>query len=115
MITFKQQITVSEELVNALAIDLGYKPMLTRQIQTEEFIDPAPTEEYPNPQSAEEFIDNLSKQHTINFFKPFGDKLVAQEIAKLGFAEQEAQARTQLEAQIITPVVESLTTEVVVD
>lgn len=55
-----------------------------------------------------------TKEHTANFFKPFGDKLVQDELVKLGIDEQKAQAQTEIEAQIITPVMEGLTSEVVI-
>ena len=119
MITFKQQITVSEELVTGLALFLGYQPTLTREITVvdDDTTDPVTThietEEYPNPETAEQFVDIKAKEHTSNFFKPFGEKLVQDELVKLGLDEQKKQAQTQLEEAIIAPVVTGLTSEVI--
>jgi hypothetical protein len=114
MITFKQQISVPEELVEAMAIEFGYKPLLTRQIEQIDYaeIDGEQieqsryfvTEEYENPQTSAEFIDNVAKQHTINLFKPFGNKLVEQAVAE---------AKEQAEAQIVEPIVNALSTEII--
>lgn len=86
MITFKQQITVPEELVQGLAIDLGWGEDLGI--------------------TAEQFVDQRAKAHTANFFLPFGRSLVEQQLAD---------ARTQLEQAIITPVQDALITEVVIE
>jgi hypothetical protein len=106
MITFKQQITVPNELVLGLALELGWKESFT--YTNNEGVEV--TEQ--NPQTAEQFVDERSKQHTMNFFIPFGIKLVEQEIKKLGFDEQKEQARAQIMQQIIKPVTDALTTEV---
>lgn len=115
MITFKQQITVTEELVTGLSIFLGYKPTLTKEneVVDDDSTDPVTThietEEYPNPETAEEYVDKLAKAHTANFFKPFGDKLVQDELVKLGINEQKA----QIENAIIKPVEEALVTQII--
>jgi hypothetical protein len=109
MITFKQEITVPEELVIGLAIDLGWKDVIETSEVGENGL--AITKYIENSETAVQFIDRLSKQHTINFFKPFGDKLVAQELKKTGVEEQVQQTKEALEAQIIKPIVEGLVTE----
>lgn len=98
MITFKQQITVEQDLVDGLAQSLGYGPtIIVRQggdllTQT-------------NPETTIEFIDRLAKKHTENFFLPFGKKLVEQQLAV---------PKAQLEQLIINPVMNALVTEVVI-
>jgi hypothetical protein len=82
MITFKQQITVQEELVTEFAQYLGWQE---------------------GNISAEEYINQKSKQHMADFFLPFGYKLVNESLQ---------QAREQLQSQIIQPVVDALATEV---
>lgn len=84
MITFKQQITVPEELVQGIAVELGW----------EEELEITP----------EQFVDLKAKEHTARFFLPFGQKLVEQQLAT---------AKAQLEQAIIVPVKEALITEVV--
>lgn len=119
MITFKQQITVPEELVTELAVFLGYEPTLIKQITVvdDDTTDPVTThfeeEKYPNPESAEQYVDRFAKEHTANFFKPFGDKLVQDELVKLGLDKQKKQAQTEIELQLIAPVMKGLTTEVI--
>lgn len=121
MITFKQQITVPEELVEGLAVFLGYKPTLTRinEIVDDDTTDPVTVhheeEEYPNPETAIEYIDKLAKENTAKFFKPFGEKLVQDELTKLGIDEQKKQAEAQLEQAIVMPVMDALITEIVKD
>jgi hypothetical protein len=105
MTTFKQQLTVSEELVHAMALDLGYKSEYEWEENGEKKV-------AQNPQTPEQFIDELAKQNTINFFVPFGLKLVESEFKKLGFEEQERQIREQLKAQIMQPVIDTLVTEI---
>lgn len=115
MITFKQTITVSDELVQGLAVFLGYQPTLTRDLPLDperEVRTEIQTEEYPNPETAEEYVDRLAKDHTANFFKAFGDKLVQDELTKLGIDEQKEQSKKQLEDAVIKPVTEVLITEV---
>jgi hypothetical protein len=116
MITFKQQITVPEELVQGLAIELGWTPTLTRQVEVIDDDTTTPptthfeTEEYENPQSAEDFVDEKAKEHTTQFFLPFGEKLVAQAIAEA--EAQVEQAKEQAREQIIKPILEALTTTI---
>lgn len=119
MITFKQQITVSEELAHGLALDLKYQPTLTRQIEIVDDAEATPPlthfeiEEYENPESAVQYVERLAKEHTAKFFLPFGEKLVAQAIADA--QAQVEQAREQAKAQIIDPIVDALVTEVITE
>ncbi len=116
MITFKQQITVPEELVGGLAEFLGYEQILKTEFPLDE-----PTKdgdyfeirEEKNPESAEEYVDRKAKEHTQGFFKPFGDKLVELELAKLGIDEQKQEAKEQIEKRIIDPVINNLFTEII--
>jgi hypothetical protein len=117
MITFKQQITVPKELVQGLALDLGWTPKLTRQVEivdddtTEPITVHSEDEEYPNPVSAEEYIDQKAKEHTQNFFLPFGEKLVEQAVASA--QAQVEHAKEMAQEQIIEPILQALTTEIV--
>jgi len=116
MKTFKQQITVSDELVQGLAQELGYQSILTRQIEVEVenewgITKSLQTEEYQNPESPEDFVSRLAKEHTQKFFLPFGEKLVAQAIADA--QAQVEVARQQAREQIINPIVNALSTEVI--
>lgn len=97
MKTFKQEITVSDELVQMFAIFLGYQPKITEYPELTEI---------DNPESAEEYVDKMAKTHTQAFLKPFANFLVGEEIAKLNIE----QAKKQIEDAIVTPVMESLTT-----
>jgi len=84
MKTFKQQITVSDELVVGFALYLGW-------VEEMEI-------------TPEEFVNQKSKEYMQNFFLGFGRKLVE---------DQLAEAKNQLEQTIIKPVQDALTTEVV--
>jgi hypothetical protein len=110
MITFKQELTVSEELVQGLAYELGW----TDSIQVQEVGTPFETSQ-ENPESYTEFVQRKAREHMIEFFLPFGEKLVTQEIINQGIEEQMKQAKAQIEAQIVAPIIEGLITEVVVD
>lgn len=119
MITFKQEITVSEELVKGLAKELGWQETLTRQIEVvdDDTTDPVTThfetEEYDNPETFIQFIDKRAKEHTSNFFKPYGEKIVKEELEKTGVLNQVETTKAQIEESVLKPVLESLTSEVI--
>lgn len=94
MITFKQQLTVPEELVQGLALQLGYQTELPEEGGVL----------VPNPQSAEDFIQERAREHMENFFLPYGQILIE---------EQLKSARQQLAQQIIGPIREAFVTEVI--
>ena len=119
MITFKQEITVSEELVKGLAKELGWQEKLTRQntVVDDDTTYPVTThfedEEYDNPETFIQFVDRKGKEHSVNFFKPYGEKIVREELAKTGVLEQVEATKAQLEEAVLKPVLESLTSEVI--
>jgi hypothetical protein len=129
-LTFKQELTVTEELAKGFAIYLGWKEKLTRQITVvdDDTTDPVTThfadEEYDNPETFIQFVDRKGKENTLNFYKPYSDLVVAQELEKTGIpqqiqhVEQEAQtvlenAKTEIENAVVKPIMDSLTSEVV--
>lgn len=119
-ITFKKQLTASEELVQGLAIFKGYELVLKRVIEVvdDEATDPVTVhheeEEYQNPESPQEYVDRLLDDHIKEFYIPFGQKMVEDELAKLGIDEQKAQAKAQIEQAVITPVNDALTGEIII-
>lgn len=113
MITFKQQITVQEELVEGLATFLGYQSTIIKEFEKED--GSKDIENVFNPETPIEFIDRLAKEHTASFFKPFGEKLVQDELIKTGIDEQKKQVQEQIEAQIVTPIIEGLISDVVIE
>lgn len=86
MITFKQQITVSEELVQGMAHNLGWHSEL-------------------HTETPEEYVAKKAKEYMTGFFIPFGEQLVAQQLSE---------TKEQLEQAIIEPVKNALISEVVI-
>ncbi len=108
-ITFKKQLTASEELVLGLAQFKGYMTDVFVEVEGEE------TTVTPNPESPAQFIDRLLDEHIKAFYLPFGNILVQAELDKLGIDEQKRQAEEQLKIGIIKPVNDALTGEIIVE
>ena len=118
MITFKQQFTYPEELVKGFAIYLGWKEKLTRQV---EIIDDDTTtpitihlemEEYDNPQSFIDYVDVKAREHTLLFTKSWANKLKTDAL-NAQVDEFKANIEPTLYTQIIQPVEDALTSEIV--
>jgi len=115
-ITFKQQFTFEEEAVRGFAIHLGWKETLTRgvDIVNEDLIMTRfEIEEYPNPQSFTDYVDEKAREHTLLFTKSWAEEL------KNNYLNAQVEAlKTTVEptlyTQIVKPVENALTSEIVV-
>ena len=82
-ITFKQEFTYPEELVKGFATFLGWQEKLTRQIEVTDDDTTTPitthieNEEYDNPQSFVDFVDEKAREHTLLFTKSWAESLKA--------------------------------------
>ena len=108
-ITFKQQFTFNEEAVKGFATFLGWQEKLTKQI---EIIDDETTtpvtshfenEEYDNPQTFIQFVEEKAREHTLLFTKSWAEKL-KQDYLNAQVNEFKAQVEPTLNEQIIKPV-----------
>ena len=119
MITFKQQFTFTEESVKNFAIFLGWQEKLTRQVEKEDTAVEPPaiyteTEEYDNPETFTDYVDRLAKEHSAKFTNAYAVSLKEQEINRQ-VEELKATIEPAIDEQIIKPVEDALTSEVVID
>jgi hypothetical protein len=118
MITFKQQFTFDEDSVKGFAKHLGWQEKLTRQIEVvdDETVDPVTThfetEEYDNPETFIDFVDKKAREHTLRFTKQWAENLVYIEIENQKQSVENT-IKTQLENDIIKPVEDALSSEVI--
>lgn len=120
MITFKQQFTFEETSVKNFAIHLGWKETLTRQITVVDETDEEgnatsshfETEEYANPETFTEFVDKKAKEHSMGFIKSWAEKLKS-DYMDAQIKELRDTAEPQLDLEIIKPVEDALTSEVI--
>lgn len=119
-ITFKQQFTFNENSVKGFAIHLGWSEKLTRQIEVvdDETTDPVTkhfeNEEYDNPQTFVEFVEEKAREHTLSFTKSWAQKL-KQDYLSVQVEEFKATIEPSLDEQIIKPVEDALTSETIVN
>lgn len=119
-ITFKQQFTFNESAVKGFAIHLGWKEKLTRQVEVvdDETTDPVTkhfeSEEYDNPQTFVEFVEEKAKDHTLSFTKSWAQKL-KQDYLNAQVEEFKAGVEPTLDEQIIKPVEDALTSEIIIN
>lgn len=112
-VTFKQQFTFPTESVKNFAIFLGWEEKLKRSVPKldEEGKDMGDfiIEEYDNPETFVEFVEQRAKEHTLQFTKRWAEKLKSDIIA-----QQVAQKiEPTLNEQIVKPVEDALISEVV--
>lgn len=113
-ITFKQQFTFNEESVKGFAIHLGWQETLTRQ--TEVMIDDVPTlqnEDYPNPQTFAEYVDEKAREHTLKFTKSWAEQL-KNSYLNAQVQEFKTTVEPSLNDQIIKPVEDALISEILI-
>lgn len=118
-ITFSQHFTFPEESVKGFAIYLGWKEKLTRQIEIidDETTTPATghfeNEEYDNPQSFTEFVEEKAREHTLLFTKSWAEKL-KQEYLNTQVDNFKGTIEPTLYEQIIKPVEDALVSEITI-
>ena len=72
----------TEEITNQFALYLGYNPTLTRNIEIVDDEETTPPtvhfelEEYPNPETAEEYVAKRKAEHDDLFYAGFKSMLV---------------------------------------
>jgi len=119
MITFKQEFTFPEEAIQGFALFLGWQEKLTRQV---EIVDQEETEtqgrlthfdneEYDNPESFTELVARRAVEHSSTFTKSWAEKL-KQDAINSQLEELRATIEPTLYAQIVQPVEEALTSEI---
>lgn len=119
MITFKQQFTFNEDAVKGFATHLGWQEKLTRQITVIDDNTTIPVtthneaEEYDNPQTFTEYVDMKAREHTLLFTKSWAQKLKTDTL-NAQVDEFKANIEPTLYTQIIQPVEDALTSEIVV-
>jgi hypothetical protein len=117
-ITFKQQFTFEKNAVKGFALHLGWQEKLTRQIEVVDDDTTTPptihleNEEYDNPQTFSEFVDEKAREHTLLFTKSWAqtlkDSYLSQQVN-----EFKATIEPSLNAQIIQPVEDALVSEII--
>jgi hypothetical protein len=117
MITFKQQFTFPEESVKNFALYLGWQEKVTiyNTVETESEFGINTTqvpEEIDNPQGFAEYVDEKAKAHSLAFTKSYAEHLKQEEINRQ-VEELRASIEPTLEAQMITPVIEALQSEII--
>lgn len=119
-ITFKQEFTFNKDAVKGFALHLGWKEKLTRQIRVvdDDTTDPVIThfedEEYDNPQTFVQFIEEKAREHTLSFTKSWAQKL-KQDYLNAQVEEFKAGLEPTLDEQIIKPVEDALTSEITIN
>lgn len=118
-IIFKQQFTYPEELVKGFAIFLGWKEKLTKQVEIVDDNTTTPItvhfkeEEYNNPQTFLQYVDEKAREHTLLFTKSWAENL-KQEQLESEVSLFKATLEPSLNAQIIKPVEDALISEIVI-
>lgn len=119
MVTFTQTFTFPESSVKGFAEYLGWQEKLSRQITVvDEETDGVliashfETEEYDNPQTFAEFVDERAKAHSLSFTKSWAETLKQQEI-DMQVNELRDSIEPTLQAQIVQPVEDALTSEII--
>ena len=119
-ITFKQEFTFNEDAVKGFALHLGWKEKLTRQIRVvdDDTTDLVTThfeyEEYDNPQTFVQFIEEKAREHTLLFTKSWAQK-IKQDYLNVQVDEFKATIEPSLDEQIIKPVDDALTSEITIN
>lgn len=114
-ITFTQTFTFPEQSVKGFAIYLGWQEKLTQKVETwtDELWWPIfTTEEYDNPQTFAEFVDEKAKAHSLSFTKSWAEMLKQQEIDRQ-VNELKETIEPGLHDQIVQPVEDALMSEII--
>lgn len=118
MITFKQQFTFQAEAVKAFAIYLGWKEKLTRRIEVVDDDTTVPVtthfeaEEYDNPQTFAEFVDEKAREHSLLFTRQYAEHLKT-EILQAQINTLKEESESTLYAEIVAPVEQALISEII--
>jgi len=118
MVTFTQTFTLPESSVKGFAEYIGWQEKLTRQkiVVDDDTTTPETThfeiEEYDNPQTFAEFVDEKAKAHSLSFTKSWAETLKQQEIDRQ-VQELKDTIEPTLQAQIVQPVEDALTSEII--
>lgn len=118
-ITFKQQFTFNEEAVMGFALYLGWQEKLTRVIEVvdDETTTPVTThfanEEYNNPQTFTEYVDEKAREHTLKFTKSWGETM-KENMIHAQTMQFRASLEPSLDEQILKPIEDALISEIVV-
>lgn len=119
-ITFKQQFTFNEEAVMGFAIHLGWQDKVTRQIEVVDDATTTPvtthfaTEEYNNPQTFTEYVEEKAREHTLLFTKSWGERIKKQYL-NAQVDEFRSTIEPSLNAQILKPIEDALISEIIVE
>jgi len=114
-IKFKQEFTFERESVKNFAKFLGWQETITEQqevlLEGHEFPQ-IENVEVPNPQTFIQFVEQLAREHTLQFTKAWAENLKQQELRRQT-SELIAEIEPVLTEQIIKPVEDSLVSETV--